>query len=122
MAPVVASGSLKARSAVTPESNSVQAEQAPALDRVEITSMKREAPSRSAPGIMRRGSDAGLSADAVQAEVDADARLPRRQWLQKIRTRRDEGQRDLARASLERYMQQYPEARLPRDLRPLLDD
>ncbi|HIE5514518.1 hypothetical protein R1L06_11415 [Stenotrophomonas sp. C4297] len=122
MAPVVASGSLKARSAGTPESNSVQAEQAPALDRVEITSMKREAPSRSAPGIMRRGSDAGLSADAVQAEVDADARLPRRQWLQKIRTRRDEGQRDLARASLERYMQQYPEARLPRDLRPLLDD
>lgn len=122
MAPVVASGSLKARSAGTPESNSVQAEQAPALDRVEITSMKREAPSRSAPGIMRRGSDAGLSADAVQAEVDADARLPRRQWLQKIRTRRDDGQRDLARASLERYMQQYPEARLPRDLRPLLDD
>ncbi|HEL3172310.1 TPA: hypothetical protein UMF63_003468 [Stenotrophomonas maltophilia] len=122
MAPVVASGSLKARSAGTPESNSVQAEQAPALDRVEITSMKREAPSRFAPGIMRRGSDAGLSADAVQAEVDADARLPRRQWLQKIRTRRDDGQRDLARASLERYMQQYPEARLPRDLRPLLDD
>ncbi len=122
MAPVVASGSLKARSAGTPEPNSVQAEQAPALDRVEITSTKREAPSRSAPGIMRRGSDAGLSADAVQAEVDADARLPRRQWLQKIRTRRDDGQRDLARASLERYMQQYPEARLPRDLRPLLDD
>jgi len=26
------------------------------------------------------------------------------------------------RASLERYVQQYPEARLPRDLRPLLDD
>lgn len=117
-----APASLMARSAGTPESNSVQAEQAPALDRVEITSMKREAPSRSAPGIMRRGSDAGLSADAVQAEVDADARLPRRQWLQKIRTRRDDGQRDLARASLERYMQQYPEARLPRDLRPLLDD
>ena len=61
--------------------------------------MKREAPSRSAPGIMRRGSDARLSADAVQAEVDADARLPRRQWLQKIRTRRDDGQRDLARES-----------------------
>lgn len=52
--------------------------------------MKREAPSRSAPGIMRRGSDAGLSADTVQAEVDADARLPRRQWLQKIRERRDQ--------------------------------
>ncbi len=122
MAPVVASGSLKARSAGSPESNSMQAEQAPALDRVEITSMKREVPSRSAPGIMRRGSDAGLSADTVQAEVAADARLPRRQWLQKIRERRDDGQRDLARASLERYIQQYPESRLPRDLRPLLDD
>ncbi|BBO51328.1 hypothetical protein [Stenotrophomonas maltophilia] len=122
MAPVVASGSLKARSAGSPESNSVQAEQAPALDRVEITSTKHAAPSRSAPGVMRRGSDAGLSADTVQAEVAADARLPRRQWLQKIRERRDDGQRDLARASLERYIQQYPESRLPRDLRPLLDD
>ena len=122
MAPVVTSGSLKARSAGSPEPNSVQAEHAPALDRVEITSMKREATRRSAPGVMQRSSDAGLSADAVQAEVSADARLPRRQWLEKIRERRDEGQRDLARASLEHYIQQYPESRLPRDLRPLLDD
>ncbi|TGQ60670.1 hypothetical protein EN855_033870, partial [Mesorhizobium sp. M1C.F.Ca.ET.212.01.1.1] len=102
--------------------NAADAERAQSLDRVEVTSMKRPVPSRSAPGVMRRGSDAGLTADAVQAEVDADARLPRRQWLQKIRARRDDGQRDLARASLERYVQQYPEARLPRDLRPLLDD
>jgi len=119
-----ASGAMKARTAEASAANAAEAsaERAQALDRVEITSMKREAPSRSAPGIMRRSSDAGLSADAVQAEVDADARLPRRQWLQKIRARRDDGQRDLARASLERYVQQYPEARLPRDLRPLLDD
>lgn len=119
-----ASGALKARTAAAPApaANADEVERAEALDRVEITSMKREAPSRSAPGIMRRGSDAGLSADTVQAEVDADARLPRRQWLQKIRERRDQDQRDLARASLERYIQQYPEARLPRDLRPLLDD
>ncbi|MEN5322531.1 hypothetical protein [Stenotrophomonas sepilia] len=119
-----ASGAMKARTAEAAAANAAEAsaERAQALDRVEITSMKREAPSRSAPGIMRRSSDAGLSADAVQAEVDADARLPRRQWLQKIRARRDDGQRDLARASLERYVQQYPEARLPRDLRPLLDD
>ncbi|WP_414715575.1 hypothetical protein [Stenotrophomonas maltophilia] len=122
------SGALKARTAAAPApapapaANAAEVERAEALDRVEITSMKREAPSRSAPGIMRRGSDAGLSADTVQAEVDADARLPRRQWLQKIRERRDQDQRDLARASLERYIQQYPEARLPRDLRPLLDD
>ncbi|PSD47661.1 hypothetical protein C7E24_03845, partial [Stenotrophomonas maltophilia] len=118
----VASGALKAAHGRRTGSEAAEVERAQALDRVEITSMKREAPSRSAPGIMRRSTDAGLSADAVQTEVDADARLPRRQWLQKIRTRRDDGQRDLARASLERYMQQYPEARLPRDLRPLLDD
>ncbi|MCU1068783.1 hypothetical protein [Stenotrophomonas maltophilia] len=115
-------GALKARTAEPPVANAAEAERAQAMDRIEITSMKRQAPSRSAPGVMRRGADAGLSADAVQAEVDTDAQLPRRQWLQKIRTRRDDGQRDLARASLERYVQQYPEARLPRDLRPLLDD
>ncbi|MBA0445774.1 hypothetical protein [Stenotrophomonas maltophilia] len=120
-APAV-TGTMKARSAAAPLASAADAEQAPVLDRIEMTASKRVAPSvRSAPGVMRR-SDAGLSADAVQAEVETDARLPRRQWLQKIRARRDDGQRDLARASLERYMQQYPEARLPHDLRPLLDD
>ncbi|MDV3437456.1 hypothetical protein R1H25_18510 [Stenotrophomonas sp. C2852] len=113
---------LKPRTAAAPVANAADGESAVMQDRVEITSMKREAPRRSAPGVMQRSSDAGLSADAVQAEVSADARLPRRQWLEKIRERRDEGQRDLARASLERYIQQYPESRLPRDLRPLLDD
>lgn len=121
-APAPAGAPEAARSAAPPIPSPAEAEQAPALDRVEITSASRETSSRSAAGIMRRGSDAGPGAPSVQAEVDADARLPRRQWLQKIRARRDEGQRDLARASLERYMQQYPEARLPRDLRPLLDD
>ncbi|HIE5098500.1 TPA: hypothetical protein ACXNC8_004585, partial [Stenotrophomonas maltophilia] len=116
------SAALKARAAAAPVADVADAEPAAAADRVEITSMKRDASSRSAPGVMRRGNDAGLSADAVQAEVSADARLPRRQWLEKIRERRDQGQRDLARASLERYIQQYPESRLPRDLRPLLDD
>lgn len=81
------------------------------------------APAARAPGVMlRRSSDSGLSAQDVHAEVLADAKLPRRQWLQKIRERRDAGQRDLARISLERYLQQYPESRLPKDLRPLLDD
>lgn len=79
-----------------------------------------------APGVMRRvpaASVAGsLSASAVQTAVDADAALPRRQWLQRIRERRDAGDRDTARASLERYLQHYPETRVPRDLRQLLDD
>jgi hypothetical protein len=113
---------LKARTAEAPVANAADAERAQALDRVEITSMKREAPAAPHPASCAAAPTRGLSADAVQAEVDADAQLPRRQWLQKIRARRDDGQRDLARASLERYMQQYPEARLPRDLRPLLDD
>lgn len=119
-----AAAALKARTAAAPVTNAADVDAEPAVmqDRVEITSMKREATRRSAPGVMQRNSDAGLSADAVQAEVSADARLPRRQWLEKIRERRDQGQRDLARASLERYIQQYPESRLPRDLRPLLDD
>ena len=65
---------------------------------------------------------APLSAAAVQQEVEADARLTRRQWLQKIRHRRDAGDVDMARASLERYLAQYPETRLPRDLQPLLAD
>lgn len=115
-------GAMQARSAAPVAASTADAEPAPALDRVQVTSSKRVATNRSAPGVMRRSSEAGLSADTVQAEVDADARLPRRQWLQKIRERRDQDQRDLARASLERYIQQYPEARLPRDLRPLLDD
>lgn len=62
-----------------------------------------------------------LSAADARAEVDADAALTRRQWLQKIRERRDAGSTDLARASLERYLRTYPETRLPSDLRTLLD-
>ncbi|WP_313148552.1 hypothetical protein [Stenotrophomonas sp.] len=112
------------------EMDSIQGAAAASADAVR--SHRRAAPSASkanatapssAPGVMlRRSSDAALSATAVNAEVAADASLPRRQWLQKIRERRDNGQRDLARASLERYLQQYPESRLPKDLRPLLDD
>ena len=34
----------------------------------------------------------------------------------------DAGDVDMARASLERYLAQYPETRLPRDLQPLLAD
>lgn len=117
-----AAAAMKADSDAAPMASAASVEQAPALDRVEVTASKRVATTRSAPGVMRRSGNAGLSADAVQAEVNADARLPRRQWLQKIRERRVQGQRDLARASLERYVQQYPEARLPRDLRPLLDE
>lgn len=132
-APAAAPPAPTAYSAPAPaamEMDSIQGAAAASADAVR--SQRRTAPAASkananapssAPGVMlRRSSDAALSATAVNAEVAADASLPRRQWLQKIRERRDNGQRDLARASLERYLQLYPEARLPKDLRPLLDD
>lgn len=72
--------------------------------------------------LTQRKQAASLSAEAVQDAVLADAQLTRRQWLQKIRHRRDAGDVDVARASLERYLFQYPETRLPRDLQPLLAD
>lgn len=81
---------------------------------------------KGAPGVMRRAAPSAaagaLSANAVDAAVAADAMLPRKQWLKRIRERRDAGDRDTARASLERYLQQYPEARVPRDVRQLLDN
>lgn len=83
-------------------------------------------PVKGAPGVMRRAAPSpvggALSASAVDAAVAADALLPRKQWLKRIRERRDAGDRDTARASLERYLQQYPEARVPHDVRQLLDN
>lgn len=57
---------------------------------------------------------------AAPTGIDEDALLPRHKWLERIRSRRDEGDLDTARASLERFVQAHPEARIPRDLRPLL--
>lgn len=67
-----------------------------------------------------------VAADRMQQQqvidIDADASLSRHKWLLKIRERRDSGDIDGARASLRRFAQDYPEARIPRDLRPLLKD
>lgn len=57
---------------------------------------------------------------AQRSDIDADAALPVRDWLTRIRERRDAGDIDGARASLKRFARDYPEARIPRDLRPLL--
>lgn len=115
----------------------------PALDSVVVTgstiersmppaALKSAAPAKpapSAPGVMRRAAApmaAPVSADdavrALHQAVAADASLPRKQWLKRIRERRDAGDVDTARASLERYLQQYPEVRIPRDLRQLLEN
>lgn len=105
-----------------------------ALDVVAVTSSKTERsvpakPAPGAPGVMRRAAApmaAPASADdavrALHQAVAADAGLPRKQWLKRIRERRDAGDVDTARASLERYLQHYPEVRIPRDLRQLLEN
>lgn len=132
-------------SAPAPEAASAHAMDAsePALDSVVVTgstveraapraALKSAAPAKpapGAPGVMRRAAApmaAPASADdavrALHQAVAADASLPRKQWLKRIRERRDAGDVDTARASLERYLQQYPEVRIPRDLRQLLEN
>ncbi|WP_312327970.1 hypothetical protein [Stenotrophomonas sp.] len=101
-----------------------------AVDARERAKLAAPAPARTqgAPGVMRRAEPAPAQAygalaspDALTLAVDADAALPRRQWIKRIRERRDAGDLDTARASLERYLQAYPEARIPGDLRALLE-
>lgn len=76
----------------------------------------------SPPQALRRMMPRPLSAEEVSAAVQADALLSRHQWLQRIRSRRDAGDIDVARASLERYLVQYPGTRVPRDLQALLSE
>ena len=74
---------------------------------------------QAAPSIMAAPSPSPAS--DLSAQVQADARLPRRQWLLKIRQRNEAGEVDAARASLEAYLQAYPATQVPADLRVLLD-
>lgn len=55
-------------------------------------------------------------------DIEADATLSRRQWLKRIRARRDTGDMEGARASLRRFSIDHPKARIPADLQPLLAD
>ncbi|WP_313642176.1 hypothetical protein [Stenotrophomonas sp.] len=59
---------------------------------------------------------------APLVDIEADTRLSRRHWLKRIRERLDTGDLDGARASLRRFAHDYPEARVPKDLQPLLRD
>ncbi len=119
------------------------AEERVALDAIQVTGSKIETPrdrsalraQRAAPAASARSempapaaamaapADVGgqPESSAITTAVDADALLPRRQWIERIRERRDAGDLDTARASLKRYLQQYPEVRVPRDLRALLE-
>lgn len=111
-------------------------EAAPAAAAADALSAAPASTPRSAPGVTRRAM-APMAAPAAPAAalepqhsaaralalaVEADAALPRKRWLTRIRERRDAGDLNTARASLERYLAQYPEVRIPRDLRQLLEN
>lgn len=58
----------------------------------------------------------------VFIDIESDAALPQRQWLQRIRERQRDGDVEGARVSLRRFVAEYPKAHIPRTLRPLLQD
>lgn len=119
------------------------AEERATLDAIQVTGSKIETPrekpllrnQRTAPALSARSEMPAPASkmaapatfggqpdsSAITTAVDADALLPRRQWIERIRERRDAGDLETARASLRRYLQHYPEVRVPRDLRDLLD-
>lgn len=57
-----------------------------------------------------------------QPPASADSPLVRERWLQRVRELRDAGQRLEARDSLREFMRRHPDAVIPDDLRPLLDE
>ena len=54
--------------------------------------------------------------------ASADSPEVREHWLQRIRELREGGEVDAARASLREFMRRHPHAKVPADLRPLLDE
>lgn len=57
--------------------------------------------------------------DLAMIPVRADADLSPAEWLERIRARRDAGDVDAARESLQRFMRAHPRVRPPSDLREL---
>lgn len=60
--------------------------------------------------------------DVLGIEVEADTRLSKRAWLQRIELRRMQGDTDGARESLRLFVKKYPRATLSPDLRDLLKE
>lgn len=56
----------------------------------------------------------------LHVPVSADSLLSQREWLERIRTRYGLGDPIAARQSLQLFVQRYPRAPVPEDLRPLL--
>ena len=59
---------------------------------------------------------------SIVPDLETDTALPPRQWLQRIRQRHTDGDDAGARASLRQLIATHPKTRIPRDLRPLLED
>lgn len=63
-----------------------------------------------------------VSVSSTPVSIDADARLSRRHWLKRIHERRDNGDVEGARASLQRFVIAHPDTRVPSDLQDLLSE
>ncbi|MGV8958785.1 MAG: hypothetical protein ACOH1V_00095 [Stenotrophomonas sp.] len=81
-----------------------------------------EPPAPSAPAPAAEAMTMEVEKASLARDIESDAALTRQQWLKRIRERRDSGDLQGARASLQRFALDYPEARIPRDLRALLEE
>src|SRR5690606_23198088 len=57
-----------------------------------------------------------------QPPASADSPAVREAWLQRVRELRETGRLDEARASLREFVRRHPQAAVPDDLRPLLEE
>lgn len=78
------------------------AKEGAALDRIEVSGSR-------------------LQRTDLQVPVSDDARLPVKDWLERIRTRYGLGDADAARQSLQLFMREHPRQSIPDDLAPLLE-
>lgn len=114
---------------------------APAVAREEAEAARQQA---QASASVRMAAKANAEAEARQATADnrtldsivvtgtvltladipavEDAKLSRTDWLQRIRQRKTQGDADGARESLRLFVGKHPRARLPSDLRSLLEE
>ncbi|HEY1139259.1 MAG TPA: hypothetical protein VGE88_03515 [Lysobacter sp.] len=89
-------------SANASETAAASEEESTTLDRVEVTGSRISAK---------------LDVDWTEIPVNDDTHQAPAEWLERIRARRDSGDLDNARASLELFQREYPRIRLPDDLR-----
>jgi hypothetical protein len=99
-----------------------QAASVVAADRAEAASADAMAAEDTASGAtLDRIEVTGSRITMADTPVRNDRELAPAQWLQRIRDRRDGGDLDGARQSLEQFRKSYPRVRLPDDLRALAD-